>query len=181
MKGVIFNLLEEIIRREHGEAAWDGLLETARLDGAYTSLGSYPDEHLTALVKAASAALKQPPEAIVRWFGRRALPLLAQRYPRFFEGHRSTLPFLLTLNDVIHTEVRKVYPGAEVPVFTFDVSTADRLVMGYQSSRGLCALAHGFIEAAAMHYGESLVVEQTECTHRGDPRCVFSISLPPRP
>jgi len=177
VKGVIFNLLEEIIRREHGEAAWDDLLEAAGLDGAYTSLGSYPDAHLGALVGAASVKLGYPPDEVIRWFGRQALPLLARRYARFFDGHRSTLPFLLTLNDVIHTEVRKIYPGAEVPVFTFDVSTADRLVMGYRSSRRLCALAHGFIEAAAAHYGEAVVIEQTECMHRGDDRCVFAITV----
>lgn len=176
MKGVIFNLLEEIIRKEHGEATWDGLLETAGLDGAYTSLGSYPDAHLDALVAAASAALGQPPEVIVRWFGGKALPLLAAKYPAFFAGHRSTLAFLLTLNDVIHTEVRKIYPGAEVPVFTFEVSTADRLVMGYQSSRKLCALAQGFIEAAAVHYGEAVTIEQSSCMLRGDDRCVFAIA-----
>jgi hypothetical protein len=127
MKGIIFNLLEEVVRSAHGDEAWDGLLEASGLDGAFTSLGSYPDEHLAKLVAAASAALGQPPDAVVRWFGRSALPLLAQRYPDFFTGHTSVRTFLLTLNDVIHTEVRKIYPGADVPVFRYGASTEDTL------------------------------------------------------
>src|SRR5438874_2247890 len=43
MKGVVFNLLEEIVVREHGEETWDLLLERAGLGGVYTSLGNYPD------------------------------------------------------------------------------------------------------------------------------------------
>ena len=38
MKGITFNLLEEIVQREHGEEAWDQLIESAQLDGVYTSL-----------------------------------------------------------------------------------------------------------------------------------------------
>src|SRR5689334_17847243 len=108
MKGIIFNLLEEVVRREYGEDTWDALLEAAQAGGSYTSLGNYPDEELMRLVGAAAARLQQPPDAIVRWFGKNALPLIANLYPRFFEGHTSTRPFLLTLNDIIHTEVRKL-------------------------------------------------------------------------
>src|SRR4029450_10824779 len=54
MKGVVFNLLEEVVRRRHGEDTWDALLDQAGLAGSYTSLGSYPDEDMSKLVLAAS-------------------------------------------------------------------------------------------------------------------------------
>ena len=57
MKGIVFNLLEDLVVRDHGEDAWDDLLEEAGSDGAYTSLGSYDDAELLALVGAASTAL----------------------------------------------------------------------------------------------------------------------------
>ena len=59
MKGVVFNLLEAVVEEEHGEAAWDGLLDATGLDGSYTSLGNYPDADLVGLVGAASG-----PEAL---------------------------------------------------------------------------------------------------------------------
>jgi hypothetical protein len=33
----------------------------------------------------------------------------------FFENVTATKSFLLTLNHIIHPEVRKLHPGAEVP------------------------------------------------------------------
>src|SRR5919197_1983908 len=177
MKGIVFNLLEEVVSRDHGEDVWDALLEATGLDGAYTSLGSYSDDDLMKLVAAASSALDTPPDEIVRWLGRSALPLFAERYPQFFEPHQSTRSFMLTLNQVIHPEVRKLYPGADVPVFDFDASSDEVLVMGYASSRKLCAFAEGLIEGAASHYGERALIEQPRCMVRGDEKCVLEISF----
>ena len=177
MKGIVFNLLEELMRRHHGEDTWDALLEEAGVRGAYTSLGSYDDAELVKLVGAAAALLQQPPETILRWFGRNAMPSLAEKFPAFFASQKATRPFLLTLNEIIHPEVRKLYPGADVPVFDFDVSSPETLVIGYSSRRKLCALAWGFIEGAADHYGETVTLEHLECMHRGDPKCVFRVVI----
>jgi heme-NO-binding protein len=180
MKGIVFNLLAEIVEREYGVDAWDALLEQAGVDGVYTSLGSYPDADLLKLVAAAASTLRMPGDAIVRWFGRSALPLLADRYPGLFEGHRSTRMFLLTLNDIIHPEVRKLYPGADVPEFDYDSSSPTVLVMGYRSTRKLCAFAEGLIEGAAAHYGEDVSVEQPQCMNRGDEKCVLRVAFKAR-
>jgi hypothetical protein len=177
VKGVVYNLLEECVSSEYGEDTWDDLLESAGLDGVYTSLGSYPDEELFSLVAAASDALGQPADSIIRWFGRCAMPLLASQYPGFFEPHANTRAFVLTLNGIIHPEVRKLYSGADVPTFTFDGSSDDLLVMGYRSKRKLCAFAEGLLEGAAIHYGEEIAIEQPRCMLRGDERCVLEISL----
>jgi hypothetical protein len=179
MKGIIFNLLEEVVTRNHGEATWDALLDAAGVDGAYTSLGNYPDEQLFQLVGAASAALNLPPDAIVRWFGVEALPLLAEKYPHFFNRHTSTREFLLTLNGIIHPEVRKLYPGAEPPNFDFETSSPDLLVMNYHSKRKLCALVEGFAQAAATHYREKLTIAHPLCMHRGDESCRIELTFTP--
>jgi hypothetical protein len=138
MKGIVFDLLEQVVSNEFGEETWDGLLERSGVEGAYTSLGSYPDEELYRLIGAASATLKLPADDVVQWFARRALPLMACKFPEFFQPHRGTRSFLLTLNDVIHPEVRKVFPGADVPTFDFDSSDPQKLIMFYNSKRQLC-------------------------------------------
>jgi hypothetical protein len=179
VKGVVFNLLEEVVVREGGEDLWDSLLDKAGLQGAYTSLGSYPDADLFRLVAAASEALGVPADEVVRRFGRNALPLLAQSYPRFFAPHTTTRSLMLTLNDIIHPEVRKLYPGVEVPMFEFDVSSDEVLVMGYASPRKLCAFAEGLIEGTAAHDGERVAILQPRCMNRGDERCVLQITVGP--
>src|SRR5438874_524257 len=141
MKGVVFNLLEQVITGELGDDAWDDVLDASGSDGAYTSVGTYEHEDFVRLVAAAAARLEQPVDDTVRWFGRRAVPLLAGRYPAFFEAHDATLPFLLTLNEVIHPEVRKLFPGAYAPEFDFRVSSPEVLELGYVSFRDMCAFA----------------------------------------
>ena len=176
MKGVVFNLLEQLVARDYGEESWDALLDASELAGAYTSLGSYADEDLMKLVNAAANELDLSPDEVVRWFGRNALPLFAGRYPQLFEPHDSTRSFVLTLNEIIHPEVRKLYPGADVPVFDF-ASRDGVLVMGYRSPRKLCAFAEGLLHGAADHYGERLTIEQPRCMNRGDDRCVLEIAF----
>ena len=177
MKGVVFDLFEQAIVRHHGEDAWDDLLGKAGLSGAYTSLGSYPDADLGRLVEGTAATYDMDPQDVIRWFGREALPLLAGAYPEFFTHHTTTRPFLLTLNDIIHPEVRKVYPGADVPWFDISDSADGDLVMGYTSHRRLCAFAEGLIQGAAAHYAEPVAIEQPVCMLRGDDACSLVVHL----
>jgi len=177
MKGIIFNLLEDVVIRRHGEAAWEKLLDQACVSGAYTSLGSYPDGELERLVETAADTLGISPGGCLRWFGRAAMPLLAERYPAFFTGHRTTLPFLISVNEIIHPEVRKIHPGAHCPVFRFEQAADGALRMGYESQRRLCALAEGFIEGAADHFGETVAIEHLRCAAKGDRECLLSIRV----
>jgi hypothetical protein len=178
MKGIIFNVFEVVVTDELGEDGWEDLLERADVDGAYTSLGNYPDEELIALLRATPGLEEHGAADLMRWFGRRAIPVLALRYPVFFAEHRTCRDFLLTLNDIIHPEVRKAYPGADVPVFDFDpppelALEENQLAIGYRSARRLCALAEGFILGAGDHYGERVDIDHPRCMHDGHERCTL--------
>ncbi len=175
MKGIVFNLLEEVVVKRHGEDAWDGLLDATGLAGSYTSLGSYPDDEIIKLVTAGASALEMAPTDLLRWFGREAMPLLARHYPVFFKDHKSTTSFVLSVNHIIHPEVRKLYSGAHCPFFRFEETADGAILMGYDSPRQLCALAHGFIEGAGDHFGETMAVDHLSCMHNGDPKCLMSI------
>jgi hypothetical protein len=177
MKGIVFNLLEEAVTRTYGEDTWDDLLETAGLEGAYTSLGNYPDQQLTDLVQAASAATGADSQTIIRWFGREAMPALATAYPGFFVPHHDLGSFLNTLNDIIHPEVRKLYPGADVPTFGFATASDGTITMRYGSPRRLCAFAEGLIEGAAAQFGQAVTIDQPRCMLRGDELCTIVIRV----
>ena len=179
MKGIVFNLLQESIEKLFGEEAWDSLLDASGLSGAYTSLGSYPDQELFTLVEATSVLVKKDQAEILRCFGRTAMPMLQTRYPEFFTMHRSARSFILSVNDIIHPEVRKLYAGASCPHFHFDEDTEGRLLLGYRSPRQLCQLAHGFIEGSLDYFGEQATIEHLLCMHRGDGICRMSIDWHP--
>lgn len=177
MKGIIFNLLDEVVTTHIDERTWDGILEGAGADGAYTSLGNYPDEEFVRLLGALSRHSGQSDRETLKWFGQHAMPFLAQRYPELFSAHSGLRSFLLSLNDVIHAEVRKLYPGADVPVFEFETSAGaaahDTLIIHYRSKRRLCPLAEGFIAGASGHYGEQVTVTQSSCMLDGATECAI--------
>ena len=177
MKGIVFNLLEEVIATHLGELAWDGLLERASVEGAYTSLGNYSDEEFSRILEALAEVRQQQTRDTLRWFGHQSMPFLAERYPEFFTAHKSLRSFLLSLNDVIHAEVRKLYPGADVPEFGFDLpppsDPAGWLVIHYRSKRRLCPLAEGFICGAADYFKESVSLSQRTCMLDGESECVI--------
>ncbi|MEU3561350.1 MULTISPECIES: heme NO-binding domain-containing protein [unclassified Kitasatospora] len=177
MKGVVFDLLNEVVSRQYGLLAWGELIDASGVDGTYTSLGNYPDEEFMSIVAAAAPMFGKSETEVVRWLGREALPIFAERYPMFFAGHSSARTFLLTLEDIIHPEVRRLYPGAAVPSFRFETPASGVLVMSYSSQRQLCAFGEGLIEGAAEHFGEDVRIDQSSCTGRGDPECVFEVTL----
>ena len=179
MKGVVFNLLEQVVSEEAGEAAWERAITDSGVDGAYTSLGTYPHEELVALAESLAVQLEIDSDQVIMWFGERALPKLAAIYPELFTPHRATLPFLKTLNDIIHPEVRKLYPGAAVPVFDYRLIESDRMLMGYRSQSGLCFFGQGLIRGAGEYFNETVGVAQTTCEKRGDSECVFEVVVAP--
>jgi hypothetical protein len=173
LKGIIFNLLEQVVTDEFGEDTWEKILDEADVEGAYTAVGTYEHDELHKLVDTAASLLSKDPDDIQRWFGNKAMPLLATRYKEFFAGHDSTVSFVLTLNDVIHPEVRKLFPGAYAPDFDFERIADDTVAIGYLSYRDLCPFAEGLVEGAAEYYGQTVEIEQSRCKRRGDEKCVL--------
>ncbi|MGH3361002.1 MAG: heme NO-binding domain-containing protein [Nocardioides sp.] len=173
MKGIIFNLVEDAVTAEHGETVWDSLVESAGIEGVFTTLGNYPCHHLSALVEAGAVTLGVTPAELTRELGRRALLGLAERYPRYFEGFTSTSPFLLTLSDVIHAEVQKLYGDTRPPEFWFEECADQKLRIHYRSGRQLCTLAEGMIAGAASYYGEWSRLSHVQCMLDGADHCVI--------
>jgi hypothetical protein len=175
VKGVIFNLVEDVVRREHGDEVWDEVVDASGVTGAYTSLGNYPDADLVSLATAVAERTGSDAGSVVRHVGHRSIGSLAARYPEFFEPHEDVRSFLMTLNGIIHPEVRKLYPGAIPPTFDLRTDDPDVLELVYRSARGRCDLAEGLILGAAEHYGQSIEVTQPQCSHRGDEVCVLRV------
>lgn len=179
MKGIIFNLLETLVTDARGEEEWDEILDASGLAGTYTALGTYPDADLSTLVSTVAERWKWPADDVLRWFGQSAMPQLAASYSTFFTGHDSVTTFLPTINDVIHAEVKKLYPEAETPTFDVSVGADDTVTLAYGSARQLCALAEGFVLGAADQFHESVVVEHASCVKRGDAGCVLVCRVRP--
>lgn len=177
MKGVVFNLLENMVEAQLGAEAWDALLDAADSDGIFVATETYPDEELLSLVAAASEATGIPAQDLVRSFGEFMLPEFAKRYPVFFEPHNNVRDFLLSVDQVIHVEVRKLYPEAGLPTFEYEEDNPDTLTMLYRSPRKLCALSEGLITGAAKYFKQPVTITHDICMHKGSDHCELKLDF----
>jgi hypothetical protein len=175
MKGIILNLVEDVVRREHGDTYWDEVVDESGLAASYTSLGTYPDHEVETLARVVAEREDASVPDVIRHVGHEGMTILVERYPGFFEPHTGLRSFLLSLNSVVHPEVRRLYPGAVIPEFEHAFPAPGVIELGYRSARGRCDLAEGLVLGAADHYGERVVVSQPVCVHRGDDSCVIRV------
>ena len=174
MKGILFNVVEDVVTEAMSADAWDDVVEAAGVDGSYTSLATYPDTDLTALVAAIASAADLSTDETLALAGRLGFKHLATRNPHILDGIDSWQQLVESLDDIIHPEVRKISPDAEVPGFaTTEVDDGLRVV--YTSRRQLCALAEGLTIGGGEWFGCELAVEHEGCVRHGDDGCTMVI------
>ena len=154
MKGIIFTMLQDMIEETSDIDVWENMLDKANPEsgGIYTSVETYPDAELFALIGALSEIKSTPLNDLIKAFGVFSLHYFAKHYSNFFEGLNAK-QFLMSVEDVIHVEVRKLYPQAGLPTFTYEDPAEDKLIMHYQSPRKLFDFAEGLIAGTAKFYG----------------------------
>lgn len=166
MKGVVFTEFLEMVEVSFSPRMVDDIIEDAKLPsgGAYTAVGTYPHEEMVAMVVALSARSGAPIPDLLRAFGQHLFGRFAAGYPRFFEGVTGAMPFLAGIEDIIHAEVLKLYPDAQLPRFEVVEHNPDRLVLLYHSARHFEDLADGLIRGCITYFKESIDVQR----ERGD-------------
>jgi hypothetical protein len=158
MKGMIFTEFLDMVEGAHGMALTDRVIARAGVGGAYTSVGNYPPGELLAMVGALSAETGVPVADLEVAFGKRIFEMFTRKYGRFFAQAGDSFRFLSGIENYIHVEVRKLYPDAELPQFSYPQRSDSQLVMDYRSSRPLADFAFGLIQATIEHYREAITV-----------------------
>lgn len=177
MKGIVFTMLADMVVEKFGLEVWDELLSKAEDDGIYVSTETYPDEALIALVVAAHEKSGIPVNDLVRAFGEYMFPIFYQKNPSFFKEGQTLKDFLLTVDQVIHVEVRKLHPGANLPEFKYVDENDAELTMIYASPRKLCMLAEGLIAGAATHFNTQYTLDHSTCMHDGADSCSLHLTM----
>ena len=175
MKGIVFTLFNELVEKAFGLKAWDDLLKRTGQDGIYTAAQTYPDSAILSMVGGLSEQSGVPGGQLLRTFGEFMLKGFVDQYPTFFPAGMSAKELLMSVDGIIHVEVKKLFSEVQLPRFEYEDPAADRLVLIYRSKRQLCALAEGLIDGTAKHFGEKITRTQTLCTHSGSDHCRFEL------
>jgi hypothetical protein len=164
MKGVVFTEFMELVESRMGLDMVDRIITEAQLpnDGAYTSVGTYDHAELVRLVRALSSATGLAIPALVHMFGQHLFQRFSVGYPALFADATNAYDFLSRIDEVIHVEVLKLYPDAELPKLACERPAPGELVLLYSSPRGFADLAAGLIDGCIAHYRESITVTRTD-------------------
>jgi hypothetical protein len=169
MKGVVFTEFMELVESRMGLEMLDRIITEAELpnDGAYTSVGTYDHAELVRLVSALSNATGLSVPALVHLFGEHLFQRFSVGYPALFADARDAFDFLDRIDNVIHVEVRKLYPDAELPKLVCSQPAEGELVVLYSSPRGFGDLAEGLIQGCIKHFGAPIGVVRTDLEKEG--------------
>jgi hypothetical protein len=163
MKGKVFTEFLDMVEAKFSADMVDDILDDANpaSGGAYTAVGTYDHEELVAMVIALSKRTGIAAPDLIKVFGRHLFTVFANNYRQFFDHVPDAFTFLSGIDDVIHAEVYKLYPDANLPSFHCQ-REGNILYMTYHSFRHFADLAEGLIVGTGEYFAETLAVEREE-------------------
>ncbi|MEC8429306.1 MAG: heme NO-binding domain-containing protein [Pseudomonadota bacterium] len=179
MKGAIFTSLAEMVEEKFDLNLWQNMLNSCPVSngGGYSSGGIYPDSELMCLVGQLQKQLDVPVEDLLRSFGEYLFGNLSKLHSDYLLNHSTAKSFLLSVHDVIHTDIEKLYPGTSFPFIDYRDGGDNRLTIIYKSPRKLCFLAEGLIQGVAQKYACEAIIKHPVCMHNGDENCILEIEF----
>lgn len=180
MKGVVFTEFLDHAEARFGALVVDRAISAAELpsSGAYTTVGTYPTDELVVLVRELSQATGVAAGELMRDFGEYLFGRLAALFPHFLAGVATAFDFLERVDSVVHVEVRKLYPEAELPSFRTQRTAAGGLRLEYRSERPLADLAEGLIRGCARHFDTAVEVARAPLSAASGYAVAFELRCP---
>ena len=164
MKGMIFTEFLEMVEEQFSLDMVDTIISDTNVPsgGAYTAVGTYPHTEMVQLVVSLSTKSNIPVPALLNAFGERLFARFAVRYADLLTTATSSFAFLEQLESSVHTEVRKLYPEAELPRFECSQLSDGRMQMLYTSKRSMADLAQGLMTGCFQHFREQIEIERED-------------------
>lgn len=172
MKGMVFTEFFEMVEATFSADMVDDIIDDANVPsgGVYTSVGTYDHAEIVALVIALSTRTGIAVPDLLKAFGKYLFNRFSQGYRQFFESQTDAFAFLAGIENIIHAEVRKLYPDAQLPRFDVEHQDAKELVLIYRSGRHFEDLAEGLLQGCVAYFDDSIVIARSTLG-QGDERC----------
>lgn len=177
MKGIVFREFIDMIESQFGEATVDHLIESTHpaSGGAYTTVGTYDHRELVAMVEALSTQTGISVDALQHHFGKHLANIFSRKFPSFFNDCLNTFEFLKKIDNHIHVEVKKLYPDAELPKFTYLEHSETAFELIYESQRDFSHLAHGLIEGCMEYFKEAFQINREDASSDSNTKVIFHL------
>lgn len=161
MRGVVFTELIEFVEDALGFDTLDKVMEEASLEngGVFTQGGNYPYEDLLALVVALSKVTGKEISELLEVFGEHLFNKLVLIYGKDIKECGGALDFMDSVEGLVHVEVKKLYPDAELPTFETISKSDTKLELVYTSNKQLESFAKGLMIGCSKYFNEPLKIE----------------------
>jgi len=179
MKGIIFTEFLEMVEQRYSPQAMEQMIAAAHLPsgGAYTSVGKYDHGEMWSLVCELSKVCDTSVPELFKAYGEYLFARLAANYPQLMRNMNSCFDVMQSLDAVVHGEVRRLYPDAELPRFDVIERSSSRMVVVYSSKRHFADLAEGLIRGCVRHFNESIVITREQLPAEEGSRARFILAL----
>ncbi|MDT0643817.1 heme NO-binding domain-containing protein [Zunongwangia sp. F363] len=154
MKGIVFTEFLEMVEKEFGIGLLDRLIAKSNLSsgGVYTAVGTYDFFEMQNLIANLSEETGIPVQDLIYAYGRYFFQVLIRHHPNIFAMYSSAIEMLASIESHIHVQVRKLYPGAELPTFKITNKEENFLEIMYFSTRSMYMFAKALMEKTFEHY-----------------------------
>jgi hypothetical protein len=178
MHGIFLTEFKKYIRATRGGEAWDAVLARAGLQSrAYVPIQHYPDKEAAALVAAASAFDGAAATQILESYGRFIVFDLLSLYRGLLRPEWRSLDVIEHAQETIDRVKRLNGLAIGPPELSVERTSADRLVVRYESPRKLCVVGKGMLRGIGEHFGEELELTEDACILEGHPFCRVGVSI----
>lgn len=166
MKGVVFTQFLEMVEDKFGLDITDDMIEKSKVDGVYTQAGNYPVADMFAMVQALSDITNISVEDLVFTYGEYLFSILITIYPEPIKRYNNTFDFISNVENVVHPEVKKLYPDSDLPTFELVSMDEQQMKIIYKSTKPLMDFAKGLMMGCAKYYGENIEASYEKPTNK---------------
>lgn len=161
MKGIVFTEFLEMVENTFGLETVDYIIYKSDLksEGAYTSVGTYDFFEMLSLISNLSEKVNIPVNELIYAYGLYFFSVLAKNHSNIMDLYETPFDMISSIENHIHVEVRKLYPGAELPTFKIIKKEEDFIELIYYSDRGLYMFAKALMEKTFEHFNKQAKIE----------------------
>lgn len=176
MKGIIFSELLEMTEEVFGFEVLEKVVSSLPHRGIYVAGGYYPHAELIHILSVLAKEVASSPEKLMHDHGKRLFGILIGQSPHFADGQTNSLDLIASVDEVIHVEVKKLYPEAVLPRLEVVLRSAKQLKLDYTSPHQMEHFALGLMRGCAAHFGDELSITH-ELIDSQDHKVRFTLDL----
>jgi hypothetical protein len=164
VKGIIFSEFLNLVESKFGLETVDEIILKSDLEskGVYTAIGTYSFSEMLQLLQHLSMKTDISIDNLLLVYAEHFFSVIENSYPGLLASYKDPIEMISSIESHIHTEVRKIYPDAELPTFIVEEKNEDSLIMIYKSSRAMHHFGLGLMNKTFEHFNTkaSIVLEK---------------------